>query len=129
MKTRSGIALVSILTFMLFISAVNAQTMYFCEGVDEDGYPINEATSFTIPPDGGYLYVLIRLPYEVDCKSVRFVIYRNGDYDNTIYVDTEYNWSWFWKKITFYKRGTYDIYAYDCYDYELAYDVLRINYE
>ena len=108
---------------------VNAQSIYFCEGVDDDGYAINEASTFTIPDDGGYLYVLVRLPYEVDCSSVRFEIYRNGDYDNTIYADTESEWVWFWKQITFYKRGTYDIYVYDCDDYELTYGTVKINLE
>ncbi len=114
---------------LLLISNLNAQTMYFCEGVDDDGYPITEASSFTIPDDGGYLYALIRLPYEIDCKSVRFEIYRNGDYDNTIYLDTEYNWTWFWKQINFYKRGTYEFYVYDCDDYELTRGEVRIDYD
>lgn len=128
MKTWLRITLLFTFFFIL-ISNLNAQTMYFCEGVDDDGYPINDASSFTIPDDGGYLYVLIRLSYEVDCESVRLEIYRNGNYDNTIYLDTEYEWSWFWKQITFYKRGNYDIYAYDCYDYELASGRVRIDFE
>ena len=114
---------------LLLISNLNAQTMYFCEGVDDDGYPITEASSFTIPDDGGYLYALIRLPYEIGCKSVRFEIYRNGDYDNTIYLDTEYDWTWFWKQINFYKRGTYEFYVYDCDDYELTRGEVRIDYD
>jgi hypothetical protein len=118
-----------IFLFILFIVSANAQTIYFCEGVDDDGYPIDDASTFTIPSDGGYLYVLVRLSYEVDCSSVRFEIYRNGDYDNTIYLDTETDWSWFWKQITFYKRGTYEIYAYDCYDYELTHGTVKINYD
>jgi hypothetical protein len=109
--------------------SVNAQSIYFCEGVDDDGYAINEASTFTISDDGGYLYVLVRLPYEVECNSVRFEIYRNGDYDNTIYLDTDSDWVWFYKQITFYKRGTYDIYVYDCDDYELANGTVKINYD
>ena len=117
-------------TFLIaFIQGLNAQSIYFCEGVDDDGYAINEASTFTIPRDGGYLYVLVRLSYEVDCSSVKFEIYRNGDYDNTIYLDTQSDWTWFWKQITFYKRGTYEIYAYDCYDYELAHGTVKINYD
>ena len=129
MKTQ--INKLSLIIFLLFLSiaSVSAQTLYFCEGVDDDGYPITEASSFTIPDDGGYLYVLIRLPYEIDCKSVRFEIYRNGDYDNTIYLDTEYDWTWFWKQINFYKRGTYEFYVYDCDDYELTRGEVRIDYD
>jgi len=73
--------------------------------------------------------VLVRLPYEIECNSVRYEIYRNGDYDNTIYLDTDEDWVWFWKQITFYKRGTYDIYVLDCYDYELAYGSVKISYK
>lgn len=128
MKTRLLVSLLFAF-FFIFVSNLSAQTLYFCEGVDDDGYPITDASSFTIPDDGGYLCMLIRLPYEVDCSSVRLEIYRNGDYDNTIYVDTEYEWSWFWKQITFYKRGTYDVYAYDCDDYELASGRVKISFD
>ena len=129
MNLATKIFSAAILCFLWLSLSVNAQTMYFCEGVDDDGYPITEASSFTIPDDGGYLYVLIRLPYEIDCKSVRFEIYRNGDYDNTIYLDTEYDWTWFWKQINFYKRGTYEFYVYDCDDYELTRGEVRIDYD
>ena len=129
MKPRSGIFHIIPILLFLFCATASAQTIYFCEGVDDDGYPISEASSFTIPDDGGYLYVLVRLPYEVDCKSVRFEIYRNDDYDNTVYVDTEYTWVWFWKQITFYKRGTYKFYVYDCDDYELVTGKVEIDFD
>jgi hypothetical protein len=119
----------AVICIILFSMSVNAQSIYFCEGVDDDGYAINEATSFTIPRDGGYLYVLVRLPYEIDCSSVKFEIYRNEKYDNTIYLDTEENWAWFWKQITFYKRGTYDIYVLDCDDNEITSGSVKINFE
>ncbi|MDO8549299.1 MAG: hypothetical protein Q7S39_03980 [Ignavibacteria bacterium] len=113
-----------------FISNNNsfAQTLYFCEDVDADGYPVNESSVFSIPKDGGYLYTLVRLPYEVDCYSVRYEIYRNGDYDNTIYVDVEKDWTWFWKKITFNESGTYEFYAYDCDDNLLTSGEVKIKY-
>lgn len=108
-----------VLVITVFTSAFNlsfSQTMYFCEGVDDDGEPINESSVFTIPEGGGYLYVLIQMPYEIGCKKVNLDIFRNGDFDNTISIDTEKNWVWFWKKITFYKAGEFLIEAYDCYD-------------
>lgn len=129
MKSTYKYFLAGIFSLVLFLSNVNAQDIYFCEGVDTDGYPITEASSFTIPEDGGYLYVLVRLPYEVDCRSVSFEIYRNGDYDNTVYLDTERNWVWFWKQITFYKRGTYKFYVYDCYDDLLTSGSVQISYD
>jgi len=129
MKFRLRFILMISLLIFVFTSAITSQSIYFCEGVDDDGYAINESSSFTIPRDGGYLYVLVRLPYEIECSSVRYEIYRNGDYDNTIYLDTDEDWVWFWKQITFYKRGTYDIYVLDCYDYELAYGTVKISYK
>lgn len=122
-------------TISLFVIALfaisqkaNSQTLYFCEGVSDDGYPITESSTFNIGSSGGYVYALVRLPYEVACRSVRFEIYRNGAYDNTIYTDTEKNWVWFWKKITFYNSGDYSVYVYDCFDYQLTSGSVRINF-
>ncbi len=111
----------------------NAQTLYFCEGVDDDGYPITESSVFRISPDGSYLYFLVRMPYEIDCSSIRYEIYE-VDYDGmetystTIYQDVEYDWIWFWKKVTFYDAGFYDVYVYDCNDYVLTSNTIRIKY-
>ncbi len=125
-----------IFTISLFVIALfaisqksSSQTMYFCEGVTDDGYPITESSTFNIGSGGGYVYVLVRLPYEVACRSVRFEISKDGAYDNTIYVDTEKNWVWFWKKITFYDAGRYEIRAYDCFDYMLTSGSVRINWK
>lgn len=120
----------SLFALVLFLAgqSATAQTMYFCEGVSDDGYPITESSTFNIGSSGGYLYCLIRLPYEIACRSVRLEVYRNGNYDNTIYLDTEKNWTWFWKKITFYDSGNYTIYAYDCFDYNLCTGSVRINW-
>lgn len=93
-----------------------SQSIYFCEGVDDDGDPVNESSTFTIPSSGGYLYALIKMPYEIGCKSVALEVYRNSKYDNTITIDTKKDWTWFWKKITFYKAGDYTIDVYDCDD-------------
>ncbi|MCC7157992.1 MAG: hypothetical protein IT281_00475 [Ignavibacteria bacterium] len=116
------------LAFLVLNEKSNSQTMYFCEGVTNDGYPQTESSVFNIGSDGGYVYVLVRLPYEIACRSVRFEIYRNGEYDNTIYVDTEKSWVWFWKQITFYKAGNYTAYAYDCFDYMLTSGSVKIQY-
>ena len=43
-------------------------------------------------------------------------IYRNGSYDNTLTIDSERDWTWFWKKITFYKTGEFTVDVYDCND-------------
>lgn len=122
---------VSFFVFTLFVvsNIVNAQSMYFCESVSKDGYPITESSTFNISSSGGYLNVLVRLPYEIGCRAMSFVIYRNGDYDNTINLDVERNWVWMYKEITFYKSGNYDIYAYDCNNVLLTSGALRINFK
>jgi hypothetical protein len=126
-KKLLSIAVVA-LALLALTESSNAQSIYFCEGVTKDGYAITESSVFNIGRDGGYVYVLVRLPFEVACRSVRFEIYRDGAYDNTIYVDTEKNWQWFWKQITFYKTGEYSVYAYDCFDYMLTSGSVRIQY-
>lgn len=123
-------ASVFLLALMAFINSdAKSQSIYFCEGVDDDGYAITPSSEFTISRDGGYLYVLVRMGgYDLGSYSAKYVIYRNGEYDNTIYQDTEPNWDWFWQKITFYKSGDYDIYVYDGGDNLLTSGYLRINF-
>jgi hypothetical protein len=127
MKKILSLAVLALVFFAISNSA-NAQSIYFCESVSGDGYPITESSVFNISRDGGYLSVLVRLPYEVACRSVRFEIYRNGEYDNTIYMDTEKNWVWFYKEITFYKAGNFSVYVYDCFDYLLTSGSVKIQF-
>lgn len=128
MKRIITLAVFAIALLFALNSNASAQTMYFCEGVDNDGYAITPSSVFNINSSGGYLYVLTRLPYSVGCNSVRLEIYRNGNYDNTIYLDTEKNWTWFWKQITFYKSGDYTVYLYNCYDELVTTGDVRINF-
>lgn len=128
------------LLFVLLLAAsltlsqsLKAQSLYFCESVDKDGYPIGESTVFNIPSSGGYLNMLVRLPYSLDVTSVRYEIYKvdrsgNESYDNTIYQDTERSWVWFWKQVTFYQTGTYNVYVYDPSNYLLTSGTIKINY-
>lgn len=127
LKKFLSITIIAIALFALS-EKTNAQSIYFCEGVSNDGYPITESSVFNIGRDGGYVYVLVRLPYEVACRSVRFEIEKDGYYDNTVYVDTEKNWVWFWKQITFYDAGRYTFRVYDCFDYQLTSGSVRIQY-
>lgn len=126
-KKLLSLAVLAIALFALN-SSINAQSIYFCEGVTSDGYPITESSVFNISRDGGYLSVLVRLPFELNCRSIRFEVYRDGNYDNTIYMDTEKNWVWFYKEITFYKAGRYSIDVYDCFDYRLVSGSVKIQF-
>src|SRR4030095_14965493 len=116
------------LVFFVLTEKSNAQSIYFCEDVSKDGYAVGESSVFNISRDGGYLYVLVRLPYEVACRSIRFEVYKGGNYENTIYLDTEKNWTFMYQKITFYSSGSYMIYAYDCFDYMLTSGTVKIQY-
>ena len=106
---------------LLFVLAKPSysQSLYFCEGVDDDGYAVNSSSSFTIPDDGGYLYFLVRMGNKsIDCNEVLFDIYKiesggKETFENTIYQDVKPSWTWFWKKITFYDPGLYKVYVYD----------------
>ena len=114
-------------------SSLQAQVLYFCEDVDEDGYPENESSAFTIGTEGGWLKFLVRLDEEVDCNEVKYVIYkvaRSGKekYSTTIYQDVEENWVWFWKQVTFYDDGSYKVYVYDKYDKFLSSGSLKISF-
>lgn len=107
-----------ILLFAVISSiTVSAQSLYFCEDVDEDGYAVNSSSTFTISEDGGTLNVLCRVGYDVDVYSVEFRIYEvdsdgSESYDNTIYMDVEPDWIWFYKEIIFYRAGKFNVYVY-----------------
>lgn len=110
--------LLSVLFLSGFYSEVKSQSLYFCEDVDSDGYPVSESSVFNISSKGGYLKFLVRLPYNISTSSVSYVIYKvdeygNEKYESTIYQDVESNWSWFWKEVTFYNSGVFNIAVYD----------------
>jgi hypothetical protein len=50
------------LTLMILTSTVKAQSIYFCEDVDRDGYAIHSSDVFNISRDGVNFNVLVRLP-------------------------------------------------------------------
>lgn len=123
-----------VIGFITSNSFLNAQTLYFCEDVDDNGYPKNSSTSFTIPSSGGWLKFLVRMNEEIDSKEVKYVIYkgtRTGKekYETTIYQDVEEDWVWFWKKITFYEEGKYNVYVYDDNNNFITSGTVRISYK
>jgi hypothetical protein len=126
----------SFFALMLFVLTNNlkAQSMYFCESVSSDGYPVTESSTFTIGSSGGYLDILVKLPYELNCRSVRYEIYKvdsygSETYSTTISQDTERNWVWFYKQVTFYDSGKYNVYVYDCGDALLTSGSVRIQFQ
>ena len=126
----------SFFALMLFVVTNNlkAQTLTFCESVSSDGYPVTESSTFTIGSGGGYLDMLVKLPYELNCRSVRYEIYKvdsygSETYNTTISQDTERNWVWFYKQVTFYDSGKYNVYVYDCSDALLTSGTVRIQFQ
>ncbi len=110
-----------------------AQSLQFCEDVSSDGIPIKASTVFNICSKGGYLKCLTSLPYRVGTSSVNYEVYRidydgNEKYDNTIYQEVDPSWTWFYKEITFYDEGRYNIYVYDSSKNFLASAQIRIQY-
>ncbi len=105
----------------------HAQTLQFCEGVSNDGYAITPSNHFYIQPGGGYLYVLVNLPYDVDCTSVRYEIYLDNKYNSTINQEVQTNWQWFWEKITFTTPGIYTVYCVDCNDIAVPIGKVKIE--
>ena len=129
-------SILSIVTFLLIIFSFNtsfSQSLQFCEDVSKDGVPLNTSTVFNISTDGGYLKCLTTLPYRVGTSAVSYEIYKvDSDgyetYDNTIEQEVDPSWTWFWKEITFYKAGSYNINVYDGDKNFLASAQIRIQY-
>ena len=133
MKSLRRILSVTLFSLILLSSLTHAQSVYFCESVDDDGYPIGSSSSFTIGIDGGYLYILTRLGYACDTYEIIIDIFKvdrrgNEDFYDTYYIDSSPDWTWFWKKATFYDRGTYRVYIYDEYSQQLASGEIDIDY-
>jgi len=132
---------ITILTFVfvLFIlsKVSTAQTLTFCEGVDDKGRPETPSSTFYIPSGGGYFYFLVRMGSagEIGCSSVSYLIYDvdynyNETYNTTIYQDeVGRNWTWFWKKVTFYETGYYHVYVKDCYGVYIADSFVTIKWK
>lgn len=127
--------LFSVVALFFVVNIAASQTLYFCEGVTDAGNPTGESSTFNISRNGGYFYFLVKLPYTVECNEVYYDIYDvysdyTEGYNTTITHDNlTKNWTWFWKKVTFYKSGYYHIYVKDCYGATLASSYLTINYK
>lgn len=129
----------SLLLFFIIISGfrltLNAQTLYFCEGVDASWYPINDSNVFIIKEDAITLFFLVRSPYYLTCTFVNYKIYLidgNGgvQYYTTIKQENMRKESRrFWRKVTFSKAGTFNVYVYDCDEKLLTNSKITIKYK
>jgi hypothetical protein len=118
---------------LLFLATSSkAQSLYFCESVDKDGYAINESNTFIIGSNGGYFDFLVRMPYDLRSYYVNYDIYEveydgTEKFNNTIRQDSQPDWQFFWKEVTFYDPGTYKIYVYDDDDYLITSSTVKVK--
>lgn len=110
-----------VLFFILFGGLINSsysQSLYFCEDVSQSGDAVSSSSVFNIGKNGGYFKFLVKIPYRIGTSSVSYEIYKvDSDgyesYDNTIIQDVEPSWTWFYKEVTFYRAGRFNVYVYD----------------
>ena len=120
-------------SFFLFVATTSkAQSLYFCESVDKDGYALNESNSFVIGSNGGYFDFLVRMPYDLRSYYINYDIYEvkndgTEQFSSTIRQDSQPDWQFFWKEVTFYDAGTYKIYVYDDNDYLITSATVKVK--
>lgn len=135
MRKTLVISIFVVAAFLFLQKSAISQTLYFCEGVSESGKPITPSSTFNIPSGGGYFYFLVKLPYEVGCYSVDYVIYKENSRGKMVYNTTisqtgmESSWVWFYKKVTFYETGYYRVDVVDCYSNTLTSSYLTVDYQ
>jgi len=104
--------------FILFLLpfSLAAQQVIFCEQVDEMGRPRNASNEFTIGNEGGFFKILVKLNEQVSSNEVTFDVYKVSEgtkhFDISLRMDVKPSLTWFFKEITFYKPGEYQVYVY-----------------
>ena len=135
MKKRMMSGLILFIMLIGFSRTISAQTLTFCEGVSDNGSAISPAEVFNINSDGGYLYFLVNMSEPVNCSYVTYKLYTVNSYGNEEFSTSitqdgmSDNWSWFYKKVTFYTAGSYKVYVRDCNSNLIAtgYVEIKIN--
>lgn len=97
-----------------------SQELIFCEKVDGSGKPSNTSTAFSISPKGGAVALLISSPLAFGNRQLTIDVFlldkqRHETFENSIKMKVEPSWTWSVQSLTFYKPGTYVVYAYDEY--------------
>jgi hypothetical protein len=133
-KTLFILALIIAALFVIQ-NSVRAQELYFCEGVTDNGQPITQSVTFSIPSGGGFFYFLVKLPYAIGCTYVDYNIYTVDAYGNETYSATinqsemGTDWTWFWKKVTFYDAGYYRVEVLDCSGYQVVSRYVTVKFK
>ena len=135
MKKNLFVLIFLFTALFVFQNFASAQKLTFCEGVSSDGSPIGKSSTFNIPAGGGYFYFLVNLRSEVNCAYVDYVVYKENSRGTMEYYttysqdDVKANWTWFWKKVTFYDAGYYRVDVVDCGSETIASSYLTVNYQ
>lgn len=121
-----------VIILLLFIpTLLSAQQVFFCESVDRLGIPKNASKEFTIGSDGGFIKILVKQNKEIGSENVVFDVYKleNGKehFNNTLKMSIQPAVTWFYKEITFFKSGDYNVYVYDERDKLLGVGTVKIN--
>ena len=121
-----------LIILLLFIpTLLPAQQVFFCESVDRLGIPKNASKEFTIGSDGGFIKILVKQNKEIGSENVVFDVYKleNGKehFNNTLKMSIQPAVTWFYKEITFFKSGDYNVYVYDERDKLLGVGTVKIN--
>ena len=121
-----------VIIFLLLIpTLLSAQQVFFCESVDRLGIPKNASKEFTIGSDGGFIKILVKQNKEIGSENVVFDVYKleNGKehFNNTLKMSIQPAVTWFYKEITFFKSGDYNVYVYDERDKLLGVGTVKIN--
>ena len=130
-KTFFVISLIVSLAFGA-ASFSEAQSLVFCKKVGAGGNPVDASTYFRSGSSTDTIYFLVHIPNPMLCSYVNYEIYTlEGDGKEQWAVTIKQDgigsdWTWFWKKITFYESGSYAVYVKDCNSKIIADGKLRI---
>ena len=105
-----------LLFLLLLPCTLTAQQVIFCEQVDASGRPKNASNEFTIGNEGGFFKILVKLNEQVSSNEVVFDVYKVAEgtkhFDTSLRMEVKPAITWFFKEITFFKPGEYQVYVY-----------------
>lgn len=121
--------------FSMLSLSISAQTLSFCEKVDKNGNEVNPSSIFYIDPKGGFFSALVKLDKGLNSELVIYDFYlideKTGKehFNNSIRMKVTPGITWFYKEITFYKKGLYHVYVYGSHDRLLAVGKVNVAFK
>lgn len=101
----------SFFALLLISGNIYAQaTMVFSTGVEDACTPTNSGTSFAITNDSIRVYAIVNLTSNVtEATSVKFDLYKNGEYELSSTIDLPVNTNCFWEDLIFSKPAAWGV--------------------